>query len=376
MSVPTLKIVESLAGVAPAEWDALVGGQPLLSHAFLHALHETGCASEETGWRPRYIVGYDHGRVVAAMPLYLKYHSYGEYVFDWAWADAYRRYGRRYYPKLLGAIPFTPAAGPRLLAHDPSHRRLLWDRAVELARETKASSLHVLFPTDDDIASVTTRDVLHRTGLQYAWENRGYTSFDAFLATMSHDKRKKIRQDRAHVAKAGIVFRRMNGREADASDWEFFYRCYENTYREHHSSPYLRLEFFARIAREMPDNVLLIVGDRDGEPHCAALNVCNASTLWGRYWGTTGFVSGLHFEACYYQAIEHCIARGIARFEGGAQGHHKLARGFLPVETRSLHWIADPEFASAIGEFVRRERRDVGQVLDELHESSPYKTTD
>jgi predicted N-acyltransferase len=380
MSVPTLKIVESLSGVVPSEWDALVGEHdalPLLSHAFLHALHETGCADAAAGWRPRFIVGYEGGRLVAAMPLYLKSHSYGEYVFDWAWADAYRRYGRRYYPKLLGAIPFTPATGPRLIARDPAHRRALWERAVELAQETNASSLHVLFPTADEVTELQTRrGVLARSGVQFRWQNQGYASFDAFLATMSHDKRKKIRQDRNQVAKAGITYRRVDGHAATEGDWDFFYRCYANTYRAHHSSPYLTREFFLRIAREMPANVLLVLGAHDGRPHCAALNLCNASTLWGRYWGTTGFVSGLHFETCYYQALEHCIERGIEHFEGGAQGHHKLARGFLPVRTHSLHWIRDAEFAAAIGEFLRRESADVGQVLDELHESSPYKNAD
>jgi predicted N-acyltransferase len=322
-------------------------------------------------------VAYEGGRLVAAMPLYLKSHSYGEYVFDWAWADAYRRYGRRYYPKLLGAIPFTPATGPRLIARDPAHRRALWERAVELARETNASSLHVLFPTADEVAEIgARRGVLERSGVQFRWHNQGYPSFDAFLATMSHDKRKKIRQDRNHVAKAGITYRRVDGHAATEGDWDFFYRCYANTYRAHHSSPYLTREFFLRIATEMPSNVLLVLGEHDGRPHCAALNLCNASTLWGRYWGTTGFVSGLHFETCYYQALEHCIERGIERFEGGAQGGHKLARGFLPVRTHSLHWIADAEFAAAIGDFLRRESADVGQVLDELHESSPYKSAD
>ena len=380
MSVPTLKIVESLSGVVPSEWDALVAqfdAQPLLSHAFLHALQETGCAGPAAGWRPRFIVGYEGGRLVAAMPLYLKSHSYGEYVFDWAWADAYRRHGRRYYPKLLGAIPFTPATGPRLIARDPAHRRALWERAIELARETNASSLHVLFPTADEVAEIgTRRGVLERSGVQFRWHNQGYTSFDAFLATLSHDKRKKIRQDRNHVAKAGITYRRVDGHAATEGDWDFFYRCYANTYRAHHSSPYLTREFFLRIARDMPANVLLVLGEHDGHPHCAALNLCDASTLWGRYWGTAGFVSGLHFETCYYQALEHCIERGIDRFEGGAQGGHKLARGFLPVRTHSLHWIADAEFAAAIGEFLRRESADVGQVLDELHESSPYKSAD
>ena len=374
MSAPVFSVVESLERVSPAAWDALVGDQPLLSHAFLHALHETGCASDSTGWRPRFLIGTQGGALVAAMPLYLKSHSYGEYVFDWAWADAYRRYGRRYYPKLLCAVPFTPATGSRLIAKDPAHRAALWNRALELARSARASSLHVLFPNADEAAAINGEGVMHRHGIQFRWENRGYRSFSEFLSTFSHDKRKKIKQDRAHVAKAGIAYRWEDGRSASDADWDFFYRCYAHTYRMHHSSPYMTREFFGRIARAMPDNVLLVVGEHDGRPHCAALNLRNAGTLWGRYWGTTAFVSGLHFETCYYQAIEYCIANGIAHFEGGAQGGHKLARGFLPVRTHSLHWIADPEFSAAIGEFLQREQSDIGQVLDELHESSPYKS--
>ena len=308
------------------------------------------------------------------MPLYLKSHSYGEYVFDWSWADAYRRHGRRYYPKLLGAIPFTPATGSRLIARDPVHRAALWQQAIVLARRLRASSVHVLFPEPGEAAELAGDDVLHRHGIQFRWENQGHLDFAAFLATFSHDKRKKIRQDRARVANAGVSFRWLDGHQASAADWRFFYSCYANTYREHGSTPYLSHEFFLRIRETMPSNLLLIIGSRDGVPLCAALNIHNSHTLWGRYWGTREFISGLHFETCYYQAIEFCIARGIARFEGGAQGGHKLARGFLPVRTHSLHWIADPDFSRAIADFLVRESGDIGQVLDELRESSPYKS--
>ena len=307
------------------------------------------------------------------MPLYLKSHSYGEYVFDWSWADAYRRHGRRYYPKLLSAIPFTPATGPRLLALDPAHRAALSQEAVALARRLHASSLHILFPNPAEAAELALPDALHRHGIQFRWENQGYPGFAGFLATFSHDKRKKIRQDRARVQNAGITFRWLDGDTATLSDWRFFYECYANTYRAHQSTPYLSLEFFVRIKESMPRNLLLVIGCRDGEPLCAALNIHNADTLWGRYWGTREFVSGLHFETCYFQAIEFCIVRGIARFEGGAQGGHKLARGFLPVRTHSLHWIADPDFAAAIARFLEHESSGIGQVLDELRESSPYK---
>ncbi|MEP6702213.1 MAG: GNAT family N-acetyltransferase, partial [Betaproteobacteria bacterium] len=342
MSVPASPVVfsvaDTLARVDPAAWNRLAGEQPLLAHAYLHALHETGCASAATGWKPRFLLGTQNGELVAAMPLYLKMHSYGEYVFDWAWADAYRRHGRRYYPKLLGAVPFTPATGSRLLARDPAHRIALWKRAVELAGTTRASSLHVLFPDPAEAASITGPGILHRHGIQFCWSNHDYENFDGFLATFSHDKRKKIKQDRTHVAREGIAFRWLDGTTAREADWDFFYRCYQSTYAAHHSSPYLTREFFLAIAQSMPQNLLLVIGEREGRPHCAALNIHNDHTLWGRYWGTIGFVSGLHFETCYYQAIEYCIAKRIARFEGGAQGGHKLARGFLPVRTHSLHW--------------------------------------
>ncbi len=372
-SPPVYSVVRSLSGIAPAQWDALVGDLPLLSHAFLHALHETGCASAETGWDPHYIVGRQGGELVAAMPLYVKTHSYGEYVFDWAWADAYRRHRRRYYPKLLSAVPFTPATGPRLIARDPGQRAALWGEACALAARLRASSIHVLFPETGEDAALSAPDVLHRHGIQFHWENQGYADFAAFLAAFSHDKRKKIKQDRARVQAAGVTFRHLDGGSATPADWAFFYSCYANTYREHHSSAYLTAEFFLRIAQTMPSNVLLVIGERDGRPVCSALNIHNARTLWGRYWGTTEFVSGLHFETCYYQAIEFCIARGIGCFEGGAQGGHKLARGFLPARTHSLHWIADPDFAAAIAQFLASESRDICQVLDELMESSPYR---
>lgn len=373
MTALRFNVVTTLAEVDPHQWDALTERSPLLSHAFLHALHETGCAAAATGWRPQYILGYAGSALVAALPLYLKSHSYGEYVFDWAWADAYRRHGRRYYPKLLAAIPFTPATGPRLLARDPAHRAALWHQALALARKLRVSSVHVLFPDPDEAGEVDGADVLHRHGIQFRWKNQGHADFAAFLATFSHDKRKKIRQDRARVANAGVTFQWLDGHTASAADWRFFYSCYANTYSEHGSTPYLNLEFFQRIAESMPSNLLLIIGRRDGAPLCAALNVHDQRTLWGRYWGTREFVSGLHFEACYYQAIEFCIARGIVRFEGGAQGGHKLARGFLPVRTHSLHWIADPDFSGAIAAFLARESSDIGQVLDELRESSPYR---
>jgi predicted N-acyltransferase len=373
MSSLSLHVTDTLASIQPSSWDALVGGQPLLSHAFLHALHETGCATPATGWAPRYLLLRQADALVGAMPLYLKAHSYGEYVFDWSWADAYRRHGQRYYPKLLAAIPFTPAAGPRLLAASKQARQRLLEGALSLLAEERLSSLHILFPAPDDAAQCAAAGFLMRDSLQFHWQNPGYRDFADFLSTLNHDKRKKIRQERRRLNEAGVSFRRLTGADISGSEWAFFYRCYVNTYRQHGSTSYLSLPFFERIGATMPGNVLLVIGSRHGTPVCAALDVFDGGTLWGRYWGATSHVPGLHFEACYYQAIEFCIERGIRLFEGGAQGVHKLARGFMPVTTRSAHAIADPEFAHAIEAFVARERADVAHTVDELERASPFR---
>ena len=373
MAAPSLQVADSLASIAPASWNALAGDLPLLSHAFLHALHETGCASPATGWAPRYLLLRQGDSLVGALPLYLKAHSYGEYVFDWAWADAYRRHGRRYYPKLLAAIPFTPAAGPRLLAGTRELRRRLLDGALALLAELGLSSLHILLLDDRDAAECVAAGLLMRNGLQFHWRNPGYRDFADFLSTMNHAKRKKIRQERRKLVDAGISFQRLVGADISAADWAFFFRCYRNTYRQHGSTPYLSLPFFERIGATMPGNLVVIIGRQGNMPLCAALDVFGGDTLWGRYWGAVSSVPGMHFEACYYQAIEFCIERGIGRFEGGAQGVHKLSRGFLPVATHSAHAVADAAFARAIGNFVIRERADVAQTIDELERASPFR---
>jgi predicted N-acyltransferase len=369
----------AIEAIAAATWNEIGDGTPLVSHAFISALHETGCASSATGWTPRYLTAWRGASLAGALPLYAKTHSYGEYVFDWAWADAYRRFGRRYYPKLVAAIPFTPAPGPRLLARDNEARDALTRAALRLlqaGRGTGAarySSLHVLFPTEAEARALEAAGMVVRHGLQFRWENPGYRDFTDFLATFNHDKRKKVRQERRKVAASGVAFTRKVGGEIASADWAFFFRCYENTYREHHSTPYLNLEFFEQIGAVMPDNVLMVLGHRDGAALCAALDIFDHDTLWGRYWGTTEPLPGLHFEACYYQAIEFCIERRIARFEGGAQGVHKLARGLVPVATWSAHAIADPQFARVIADFCARERVDVAHAIDELGAASPFK---
>jgi uncharacterized protein len=370
---PLIRDDVPLTAIAPPDWDALSPGQPFLSHAFLSALHETGCATRESGWHPRYLTAWSGDELVGAMPLYAKTHSYGEYVFDWAWADAYRRYGRRYYPKLVCAVPFTPVPGPRMLAAEPSTRRALLAAALEKVSTGRYSSLHVLFTDEMQTADGEALTMIARHGVQFHWTNAGYRDFASFLAALTHDKRKKIRQERRKLAEAGVSFVRKTGREIADRDWELFFRCYQRTYRAHHSTPYLTRAFFDRVARSMPDHLLLVIGQRGGTPICAALDIHTSDVLWGRYWGALQFVPGLHFEACYYQAIDFCIERGIARFEGGAQGTHKLARGLLPVTTHSLHAIGDRAFGDAIAEYCARERIDVAHSIDELEESSPFK---
>jgi hypothetical protein len=368
-----------IEAIDAAQWDALATGQPLASHSFLAALHSTGCASVGTGWQPRYLTAW-HGRaLVGAMPLYAKTHSYGEYVFDWGWADAFRRHGFRYYPKLVCAIPFTPTPGARLLAREDGVRTALLERALAGIDPTRegvvrpCSSLHVLFPDAADAALCERTGMTLRSGVQFRWSNPGYRDFSDFLATFNHDKRKKVQQERRKLAALDVHFVRRTGREITRDDWNFFYRCYEGTYRTHHSTPYLSLEFFMRIGVTMPDNLLLAVGYQGGRRLCAALDVFDGASLWGRYWGTVQYVPGLHFEACYYQAIEFCIERRIATFEGGAQGPHKLARGLLPVATHSAHAIADPGFAQAIADFCRREQVEIAHMQDELAASSPFR---
>ena len=369
----TLRILETLEDVAPDAWDALAAGNPTVCHAFLDSLHRTGCASPRTGWSARYATLWEGARLAGAAPLYVKSHSYGEYVFDWGWAQAYEEHGIAYYPKLLCAAPFTPATGPRLLASTPAVRARLARAVLELAREAKLSSFHVLFPRDEDAAAFRALGMLERTGIQFHWRNAGYADFEGFLAALSHDKRKKIRQERKRVAAAGVVLRRLTGREATSADWDFFNKCYRRTYREHRSTPYLTREFFGMIAERMPDNVLVVIAELDGRPIAAALDLFGPHALYGRYWGSTEYVPGLHFEACYYQGVEFCIERGIALFEGGAQGEHKHARGFLPETTRSFHWLAHPAFARAVDEFLDAEGARISSYVDELNERSPFR---
>jgi predicted N-acyltransferase len=375
-------IVSTLSEVGQADWDGLVGLQsdrnPFLSYAFLDALHESGSAAPETGWQPQYIVLYEPDgaggeRLAAALPLYVKGHSYGEYVFDWAWANAYQEHGLEYYPKLLCAIPFTPVSGPRLLARDASARAALIEVLKRSQQASSVSSTHVLFPPDDQARQLADAGFLLRSGVQFHWMNAGHASFEEFLGTLEQKKRKNIRAERRKVKEAGVTMRRVRGPDITIEEWRFFNRCYRNTYKEHFSKPYLNLDFFQRIGRTMPGNLLLVIAERDGQPIAASLVVHDETTLFGRYWGALEHVPCLHFEAAYYQPLEFCIEQGIQVFEGGAQGEHKMARGFLPTRTWSAHWLAHPAFADAVERFLEREAGGIDEYIDELNDRSPFK---
>ncbi|VVE47531.1 GNAT family N-acetyltransferase [Pandoraea anhela] len=368
-----IHVVDSIADVPAADWNALAGSNPFVGHAYFSALHTSECACARTGWQPRFLLMRREGALVGAMPLYLKSHSRGEYVFDHVWADAFERHGLRYYPKLLSAVPFTPVTGPRLLARTHEDRVLLARGAIQFARQADVSSLHVLFSEPDDLAALSDAGYMQREGVQFHWKNEGYADFDSFLASMNQQKRKKIRQDRRHVIDAGVTFSWLRGAEIDDAALDFFYACYENTYREHWNAPYLTREFFAQVHRDMPDALLLVIAQAEGERLACALNVVSDGVMYGRYWGTRKFVSGLHFETCYMQGIEYCIAHGLKAFEGGAQGIHKMSRGLLPTPTWSAHWIADDRFAQAIGDFLDRETAAMDEHIVELEAHTPFK---
>jgi predicted N-acyltransferase len=368
-----LRIIENLADLPAAQWDRLAGGDPFLSHAFLYALQESGCATQEFGWKAQFVTLWQGTQLVAAMPLYLKMNSYGEHVFDFAWADAYFRTGLNYYPKLVCTVPFTPVTGRRLLAPSPEARSMLLDHALQFAEDLRVSSLHCLFLTSEDAAEAQAHGMMLRQDVQFHWSNPGYRDFEQFLSDLTRDKRKHIRQDRRKVKEAGINVRCVPGEDATKEDWAFFASCYANTRRRHRSPPALNEDFFQRIGAAMPEHTLLVIATREGVPIASALNIVTADVLYGRSWGAFEFHPGLHFEACYYQAIEYCIAHGIGTFEGGAQGEHKLARGFLPVVTRSAHWLAHPQFFRAVEDYLQEERGAISEYLGELDERSPFK---
>ena len=427
-------------------WNALLATQatptPFIRHAYLAALHDSGSAVPGTGWAPRFLLLWDGAELAAACPLYVKAHSYGEYVFDWAWANAYAEHGLRYYPKALVAVPFTPVPGSRLLARDAATRAALVRALVDWCEAQGLSSLHVLYGDAADHAACEAAGLMQRQQVQFHWKNhhpavaRPFTSFDDFLASLSQDKRKKIRQERRKVAEAGVRFRWARGADIAPADWAFFYRCYERTYLEHGNAPYLTPAFFDAMARDMADAWVLFIAEREGAPIASSLIAVGADSAgaggamgadfsrlppllqgmarpragvgaaeaaneqheapatgagtpppappalaaapaapiaYGRYWGALERVDCLHFEACYYQPIDWCIRHGVARFEGGAQGEHKMARALMPVPTASHHWLAHPAFADAVGRFLAREAEGIDGYMEHLENRSPFR---
>jgi predicted N-acyltransferase len=370
------RIVTDLARIEPHSWNALLGAtphNPFVRHEFLHALHTSGCASARTGWEPHFATLWKGERLAAAVPLYRKHHSYGEYVFDWAWADAHQRHGVGYYPKWLAAVPFTPVPGPRILALDDGARQAAMQTLLAYVGASELSSLHILFQPESDAHRFEALGLLTRHAVQFHWRNRDFASFDDYLAALTQPKRKKIRAERRKVREAGVTLQRKVGRDISERDWRHFVHCYNATYAAHLSTPYLNLRFFLQLADALPDSLLLVVAERAGRPVASALALHDEQRLYGRYWGAIEYIPCLHFEVSYYQMIEFALERRLAAFEGGAQGEHKLARGFEPVTTHSSHWLAHPAFFGAVERHLQRERGGVEAYVDELNERSALK---
>jgi predicted N-acyltransferase len=432
-----IRVFDSPGRIDANAWNALLAAQPhptpFMRHEYLAALHDSGSATPATGWVPNFLTLWRGETLAAGCPLYLKEHSYGEYVFDWAWANAYAQHGLAYYPKALVAVPFTPVPGTRLLARDGAARQALLRSLIQWCEARQLSSLHLLFAADEDLSACDSAGLLPRHTVQFHWKNlaptlatacaslppegapfalgrpggegvaaRRFASFEEFLASLTQEKRKKIRQERRKVAEAGVTFRWARGADIRPADWDFFYRCYERTYLEHGNAPYLTRDFFRRMADDLPQTWLLFVAERAGRPIASSLialhdpstpgsgqndsinahHVVDAQTIhpveaetvaYGRYWGALERVDCLHFEACYYQPLQWCIEHGVHRFEGGAQGEHKMARALLPVRTSSAHWLAHPDFAEAVERFLAREGQGVGEYLDHLQARSPLR---
>ena len=374
----SVKVVERLSKIRAADWDECAGSDnPFVSHAFLDALEESNSACAETGWLPQHLVLEDgNGKLLGAAPMYLKSHSYGEYVFDHGWAEAYERAGGRYYPKLQVAVPFTPVTGNRLLIRPGAPAdaaRLLAAAMVEIAKRAKVSSLHVTFPTKVEYDLFAEAGFLQRLGRQFHWENQGYKSFDDFLGALNARKRKQIKRERRE-ANDGVEIETLNGAAIKARHWDAFFRFYTSTSDKKWGAAYLTREFFDLLGQRMGERVVLVMAKMAGRYVAGALNLMGGDTLYGRNWGCLSEVPFLHFEACYYRAIDFAIARGLKRVEAGAQGSHKIQRGYLPVPTYSAHWIRDPGFAKAVEDFLKRERRAVENEMEELEQVlSPFK---
>lgn len=378
----SVKVLTGIADVDPAAWDACAGsGNPFLCHAFLLALEESGSVGGRSGWQPAHLVAeMPDGRVAGAVPMYAKGHSYGEYVFDHSWANAYERAGGRYYPKLQVAVPFTPVPGPRLLVPPgdgaDAVRRALARAMEEVARRFDVSSVHVTFPTEPEWTLLGEDGWLQRTGVQYHWENRGYATFDDFLGALNARKRKAIRKERREVADSGVRLHTLTGDDLKPEHWDAFHRFYMDTADRKWGGGYLKRSFFHRIGATMADRVVLVMCEDGGEWVAGALNLLGADTLYGRNWGSDGRYRYLHFEACYYRALDFAIAQGLTRVEAGAQGEHKIQRGYLPVRTYSAHWVRDPGFRDVLDRHLTQERAAVEAEIEALGEASPYRQDD
>lgn len=380
-----VQIVPSLTGIAAADWDACAcpesadGGpphDPFTTHRFLSALEESGSVGRGTGWQPQYLTAHLDGMMIAAAPMYVKSHSQGEYIFDHSWAHAYERAGGHYYPKLQITVPFTPATGRRLLVrpgYEGIGQSALIQGAVQLAANNNVSSLHVTFCTGEEAEAGAEMGLMHRVSQQFHWVNDGYGDFDGFLAALSSRKRKAIRKERAQAQGFGGQIRELTGGDLKHEHWDAFWRFYQDTGARKWGSPYLTRAFFDIAHQTMADDMVLVLAERDGVPVAGALNFIGREALFGRYWGCVEHHPCLHFELCYYRAIDWAIAHGLARVEAGAQGEHKLARGYLPAVTHSLHWIGDPGFADAVARYLEAERAAVDEEIEILTDYGPFR---
>ncbi len=372
------RTVSSIHNIDRTDWDRLAAPpdkpfNPFIAYDFLAALEDSSSVTPNTGWAPMHLIVEERDEVIAAAPLYAKGHSQGEYVFDHHWADAYARAGGRYYPKLLCAAPFTPVPGPRLLARDDTARAHLATALRQISDQMGASSVHVNFISPEDQMALARAGFLDRLGEQFHWFNRGYQTFDDFLAALSSRKRKAVRRERRDAVAGGIVIRHLAGADITERYWDAFWLFYQDTGARKWGYPYLTRSFFRLIAERMPDRLLMIVAERSGESIAGALNFIGGDALYGRYWGCMEDVAFLHFEICYYQAIDFAITHGLARVEAGAQGQHKIARGYEPVPTHSAHWIADAGFRDAIERYLEAEREHTGMEIEALKDYTPFK---
>jgi predicted N-acyltransferase len=376
----SVQVITSLAEVAAADWNMLdLGGNPFLRHEFLFALERNRCADADSGWQPLHLVLRQGGTLAGALPLYAKPHSWGEFVFDWSWSSAYARSGREYYPKLVSAIPFTPATGSRLLAAQrPADeqsliRQQLIFELLEQARSLNLSSAHVLFTTPDEQRLLESSGFIARADCQFHWCNRGFKRFEDFIATFRADKRKKAMRERRRVQEAGITFETLHGDELSDAHWQIAMQLSEATFLSHGNEHYLNVAFFKSIGRDLPRSIMIKFAMFETRPVAVAIFFVGRDTLYGRYWGAAAEFHSLHFETCYFQGIEYCIEHGLQHFEPGTQGEHKIARGFAPAKTSSAHWIADPQFARAIAAHAAQEKSAVDRYIESVNEHLPFR---